>query len=121
MTGKSTPSLVDLIGFNVPALNTNYSGNKTIYTLNGDRKDLESLYRAAKNSEELLHSSIDAVSTLLLAVEMNSPDSINSNNRVGALWLIQELNKVLEKTSDMAWQLERATAEKNENKNEGVK
>ena len=121
MTSKSTPSLVDLIGFNIPALTTNYSGNKTTYTLNGNSEDLESLYRAAKNSEELLHSSIDAVSTLLLAVEMNCPDSIDSNNRVGAFWLIQELNKVLNKTSDMAWLLERATAEKNDNKNEGVK
>lgn len=113
---QEIPSLRDLVGFELPALTchfppvTNTHAESIKYTLDGNDKQLEQLRRAASNSIFTITSGIEAISDLLIVIDVNCPDELNVQSRIGANSLIHCLAPLLQDLSDMSRQLEKATA-----------
>jgi hypothetical protein len=108
-TEQPTPSLKDLIGFDLPKLTRHYSDTIT-YTLDCDEKNLNDLKTAATIAAMTLHDGIGAISDLLLTVAINCPSQLNKWSQIHALALVYELNGALKTISDTEFFLDKAQA-----------
>ena len=113
---QEIPCLRELIGFDLPVLtcqfppfpNTNAESIK--YILDGNNKALERLRSAAHNSAFTLHHGIEAISDLLITIDLHCPDEVDRQSRIGANLLIYQISQLLQGLSEITWQLEKATA-----------
>lgn len=105
-----TPSLKDLIGFDLPRLTRNFTETGYYPTLDCDEKNLNDLKTAATIANMTLHDGIGAISDLLLTIAINCPKELNKWSQIHALALVYELNGALRTISDTEFILERAQA-----------
>lgn len=108
-TEQPTPSLKDLIGFDLPKLTRHYSDTIT-YTVDCDEKNFNDLKTAATIANMTLHDGIGAISDLLLTIAINCPKELNRWSQIHALALVYELNGALRSIDDMEFILDRAQA-----------
>ena len=106
---QPTPSLKDLIGFDLPKLTRHYSETIT-YTVDCDEKNFNDLKTAATIANMTLHDGIGAISELLLTIAINCPNELNKWSQIHALALVYELNGALKTISDTEFILDRAQA-----------
>lgn len=106
---KKIHTLSDLISFDLPRLHRNFpSRNVVTYTLDGTADDITDLEQAASNACDMANSGIEAVTDLLLNIEINK-NELDTQTKIDALALIFELSRIMRVVKEIEWLLERAT------------
>ena len=115
---QNPSSLSDLIGFEVPNLRRHFpTHNEIAYILDGTADDLKQLKSATSNASELIFSGIEAVTDLLMTIELNQGEfefNLASQTKIDALALVNELSKIMRVVNETEWLLDRATPTKDQ-------
>ena len=110
---KRIQTLSNLFGFDVPKLQMHFQKpNEISYVLDGTADDIARLKRATSNASELISGGIEAITDLLLKIELNDDVlewGLDSETRVDAIALIFELSKIMRVVNEMQLLLDQAT------------
>jgi len=103
-SGQEIHSLKDLIGFDIPKLTKHYSDTTALLTVDCDDNTLDNLKSAVEVANMVIHDGIEAISNLLLTIEINCPSEINTITRIHSLEISGALNSI----SIMQYELNKA-------------
>ena len=100
----SIPSLAYLLDINNPRITRNSKTGKS-FVFEGDHEDTERLNSAITNAHEVLDTGIEAVTDLLMNIEMHCSDEVKLGTKIAALSLIIELTQALRAIRDQEFML----------------
>lgn len=98
-TAKNIYTLAELLTFDLPTLHHyNPALNEWDYAFDGAADELECITFATQNAADLLGDGIEAVTDLLLTVEINQAEfefHVNGDTRINALALVAEMSRMV--------------------------
>ena len=113
-------SLADLLDLqDMGKLTASFDNDECTYTFNGTDEGLERVKNATDNAQLVLGAGIEAITDLLIAVEIHCKDNIADDAKHGALWLLKELIQSLRVTNDQVLMLDKAVS--NQSRLTGIK